>query len=649
MKKILFFLLILAGNTAFSQEHLCSSSKIKTYGLGKKAVATKETVRLMEFYDVHYHKFNLQLESDTTYIQGSVVTGVSSNINQLDTIAFELHSYLTLDSVVLSNGTKLNFIRNNHGVYCKLDKSYKKNDWIELEIFYHGLPPSDASAAIGNGFSNERSQTYGARITWSLSQPYAAMEWWPCKQSLDDKIDSVDIHVTTSNLNRVGSNGKLAQVVSSNNNKNRFEWKSRYPIDYYLISVSVGQYIEILDYAKPKGYADSILIQHYLYNEKAYTNNKANIDATTQMLEYFSDLFGLYPFHKEKYGHSMAPFSGGMEHQTMTTQGVFPFTIVAHELGHQWFGDHVTCGSWSDLWLNEGFATYTEFLSLEGLKPNQAKAEMIDVHNNAKNGNESVYIIDTANVSRLFSSSLTYNKGGAVMHMLRYVVGDSLFFKGLKEYVKMYGGKTARTADFQKIMEQVSSKDLNAFFNEWIYGVGYPSYIISWNYTPGFVHLLSFQKNAKASSNMLFSIPLNYRFYYQNGDSLDVKYDGKAIQNDYHKIAVSDSVVKIIFDPENYILNDIQIIKNPSLTGIEKTLRSTDFTIFPNPSKDKFQVNSSSEKFEVSLYDLEGKLVIQSLGFSNEKTINLNGKNGIYILKIHTENGDHFRKIQIEN
>ena len=648
MKKLFLILLSSIALGAFAQDHICATSKIKSYSLKKKAVASYQTVRLMEFYDVHYHKFKLNIEKDTTYIQGSVITGVSSLKNGLDTFAFELHSNLIIDSVVLTNGKSISFSRDKHGVYCKLDKSYNKGEWIGVEIFYRGLPPSDASAAIGNGFSNGRSQTYGARITWSLSQPYAAMEWWPCKQSLNDKIDSVDMNITTSTVNKVGSNGKLEQIVSLANNKSRYDWKSRYLIDYYLISVSVGEYIEIIDYAKPKGYTDSILIQHYLYNDKAYTNNKANIDATTGMLEYFSDLFGLYPFHKEKYGHSMAPFSGGMEHQTMTTQGIFPYTIVAHELGHQWFGDHVTCGSWSDLWLNEGFATYTEFLALEGLKPGQEKAEMIDIHNNAKNGSGSVFIVDTASVPRLFSSSLTYNKAGAVMHMLRYVVGDTSFFKGLREYLKIYGGGTARTSDFQKVMEQISGLNLTAFFNEWIYGTGYPSYTINWNYTGGFVHLSSFQKNAKETGN-LFSIPPSYRFYYVKGDSMDVRLDGKAIQNEYHKIAVSDSVKKIVFDPENYILNDITLIKNSNLTGIEKLQTETDFVVFPNPAKDKITVSSSNEKFELFLYDLNGRMIQCSKGYDFEKTLISNEKPGLYLLKIHTKNGDCFKKIHIEN
>jgi hypothetical protein len=158
---------------------------------------------------------------------------------------------------------------------------------------------------------------------------------------------------------------------------------------------------------------------------------------------------------------------------------------------------------------------------------------------------------------------------------------------------------------------------------------------------------LSYQKNANETGN-LFSIPVSYRFYYKNKDSLDVRIVGKAIENDYNKIAVADSVVKIVFDPENFILNDIRILKNPQLTGIEKLKDKVAFSVYPNPAKDQITVSSYLEKFELFLYDLNGKLIQSSLGFDYEKNLISNEKAGLYLLKIHTEKGDYFRKIQIE-
>ena len=150
-------------------------------------------------------------------------------------------------------------------------------------------------------------------------------------------------------------------------NKLRYEWKSNYPIAYYLISFAVSEYQEYNIYAHPAGMGgDSLLIQNFIYDAPGCLDYyKAGIDETVGMVELFSDLYSLYPFHQEKYGHCLTAIGGGMEHQTMSTMGNFNFGLVAHELGHMWFGDNVTCATWSDIWINEGFATYTDYLARE--------------------------------------------------------------------------------------------------------------------------------------------------------------------------------------------------------------------------------------------------------------------------------------------
>src|SRR5690606_33758647 len=117
------------------------------------------------------------------------------------------------------------------------------------------------------------------------------------------------------------------------------------------------------------------------------------------------------------------PLSGGMEHQTMTTQGYFEKGLTTHELGHQWWGDNVTCESWADIWVNEGFASYSEYLMLENLYPNETTSHMLDIHNNVKsNPNGSVWVQDSLNESRIFSGRLTYDKGAAIVHTFRFIM-----------------------------------------------------------------------------------------------------------------------------------------------------------------------------------------------------------------------------------
>ena len=170
----------------------CSNGKIKGYGqANKKANASNAQMEQMEKYDVVFHQLNVNVERTSSYISGNVRTLAKSNIAQLDTFVFQLHANLIVDSVLGSAKQKLVVNRVADVAYVKLDQAVSLNNLADVQIFYHGTPPSDASAAIGNGFSNKASPTYGNQITWSLSQPYSAYEWWPCKQSLQDKIDSV--------------------------------------------------------------------------------------------------------------------------------------------------------------------------------------------------------------------------------------------------------------------------------------------------------------------------------------------------------------------------------------------------------------------------------------------------------------------------
>ncbi|MCH2231983.1 MAG: hypothetical protein MK105_16730 [Crocinitomicaceae bacterium] len=219
---------------------------------------------------------------------------------------------------------------------------------------YDGIPPNGATNPLGGaGMTNGSSPSWGNQVTWSLSEPFSAYEWWPCKQSLTDKADSVGIKITVPSTCKAGSNGVLENVVDLGNSLTRYEWKHRHPIDYYLVSVAVAQYVEYNVYANPTGAASPILIQNYIYDNPATLNNFQNdIDETVDFMELFAELYGPYPFEDEKYGHCMAPLSGGMEHQTMTTQGWFAKSLTAHELGHQWWGNNVTCASWADIWVN---------------------------------------------------------------------------------------------------------------------------------------------------------------------------------------------------------------------------------------------------------------------------------------------------------
>ena len=632
--------LLFTLNNKINAQHLCANSKINSSILSlNKINATSAQMDFMEKYDVIFHDLNLNVERTSTYIAGSVKTIANSKISALDTFMFQLHANLTVDSVFGYKNQKLSVIRQGDIALVLLDSVYTFNQFIQVQIYYHGTPPSAASAAIGNGFSNKASPTYSNQITWSLSQPYSAYEWWPCKQSLQDKIDSVFIAVTTDTSNKVGSNGLLKSITPLGNGKHKFNWETRYKMDYYLVMVTVGQYKEYLQYAKPKQLADSILIQHYIYNNPlAYSNNATSINATKSLVELFSDLYGLYPFYKEKYGHVMAPFSGGMEHQTMTSLGIFNFGIVAHELAHQWFGDNVTCATWKDIWLNESFATYSEYIAAKYLTTASNTATVLtNMHNTAKRIDGSVYFTDTTNVSRIFSSEITYNKGGSAVRVLHYLLGDSLFFRVCKTYQVQFANGNATTNDLRLLVNSLSGKNYDYFFNQWIYGFGYPNYTLKWNQT-GNQLLINIDQSNLQSANNLFQLSLPVVVKTANGDT--TIYVQQVESKNSYQISFSTPIISIALDPENWILKSSVVTKDVSIGNEEHLFSNENIIVYPNPTNGNVMVNTNrNEPVSISVYNMQGKLCLTKESFKSGVLETSILQKGIYLFVIKTNEG----------
>lgn len=642
--KSLLILITTAIPFFLSAQHFCSEHKQRAFIQNKKHQqnfqATNEQMELMEKYDITFHHFNVKVERTNTQIAGNVRT-IAKVKSTIDTFAFQLHYALQVDSVV--GVQSLSFTRDSSVVYVHLEKTYQVNEVLDLVIYYQGTPPASQSAAIGAGFSNASSPTYSNRITWSLSQPYSAYEWWPCKQSLQDKIDSIKCYITTDTSNKAGSNGVLKNITQLGNGKHRYEWESKYPISYYLISVAVGQYTEYLYWAKPQQLInDSIPVLHYIYNNPlAFTNNRTSIEATVPQLEMFSNLFGLYPFHEEKYGHAMAPFSGGMEHQTMTSQGIFNFDIVAHELAHQWFGDHVTCANWGDLWLNEGFATYSEYLANEKLRtPTQRMNKLTSIQNAAKNTSNSVWVDDTTNVSRIFNSNSTYQKGAAIIHVLRYLFqNDSTFFAMLTDYQQRFAMRNADATQFKTIAELHFGKSLNTYFDQWYYGRGFPVFTAKWNQRSNDVLFLLSQTNALPSVNNFFTLPVPVVVKTNQGDT--TLYVSMTQHVDTFQFQIIHPVSSIEIDPQSWLLRTVgTIVKDETLfnTGIEKT-EKLDVQLYPNPTKDEFyiQYKSSLEGAIIEITDIAGRSLYTQKIIESINSINIpmqHLEQGIYIVNI---------------
>jgi hypothetical protein len=513
-------------------------------------------------YDIHYVKIDLNAETGSRYLSGSSTTNARV-LQPMDTLVLELKSTMTVDSVFIQS-QRVSFGRSTDHLLVFLPRTYQINEQISVTTFYKGTA---GSLGVYAGTVNSN----GLRYVATLSESYQAREWFPAKQVLSDKIDSTEIWITTSASNKVGSNGLLQGIDTLPTGKHRYRWKSTYPMNYYLPSFAAGNYLEYRNYAKPQGIQpDSILIQHYLVNNNTYFNQvKTNLDKTPPFLVTLSELFGMYPFSREKYGHAMANIGGGMEHQTMSTMASFNTTLIAHELGHQWFGNEVTCSSWNDIWINEGFATYSEYLLMEKIPAlfttTNARTYMQTIHTDVKSvSNGSVYVPNSSifDENRIFSSRLSYDKGAAIVHTLRgEMQSDTLFFNTLKTFLSTYSHQTAGAAEFKAVASSVCNRNFDDFFNQWYYGQGYPTYNITYYKPDGDrLMLLVNQTTSAPSSIPFFKGYLELAVNTPEGDTL-IRIN-IAANDQIFTIPFKRAVNDIVIDPNNWIINNNGTVEN---------------------------------------------------------------------------------------
>ncbi len=511
----------------------------------------------MHRYDVLFYHIRVTLDTTSAFVAGHTTIRAKA-IQPIDSFAFELHPSMTIDILFLNGISPTSGAIHNSERDAVPAHPIGADSIFSVDIYYHGTAVE--------GLFNEVSPSWGNRITYSLTEPSEADGWFPCKQELDEKADSARIDVTVPLGCRAGSNGMLESVDTAGA-WHTFRWKTNYPVAYYLLSVSVGQYV---DYSFTAALNDgtSFPVVNYVY-PSALGFFKDQIDTTAALLRLFSDRFGRYPFYQEKYGHCMAPFSGGMEHQTMTAQGFFNLMLTAHELMHQWFGDAVTCGRWNDLWINEGFASYGEVVAkaaFEGVAA--ARQRMAVWHSQIKSiPGGSVYVPDASidDWGRLFDGRLTYHKGAAVVHMMRYRMGDSAFFDAMRAYVQTFSGRFATTDSLRHFLEARTGVSWQAFFDEWIYGEGYPIYTLEWNWRNDTLYCRLRQQTSHPSVTF-YSLAVPVRYQTAAGIR-DVRLQ-PSDTDEVFIIPEAEQVTDVRLDPDGWVLAEKTVVHRPDLTGM---------------------------------------------------------------------------------
>ncbi len=555
-------------------------------------------------YDVVFYYIDLEVNDTSTYLIGFTEMQAVVVSGSLSEVVIELSDVLIIDSVLIDGAKTDSFTHADNIIRINPEKAFQQNDHFTSRVYYNGSGGNDS---FFSGISSKTDYEWDQHVTYTLSEPFHANDWFACKQILTDKADSAYIFITTDTSLMAGSNGLLTNVTELPEGKHRFEWKTNYPIAFYLLSLCVSDYQDYSGYAFPEKGAEKILIQNYIYDKPLFLEqNKEDIDMTAEMIELYSELYSMYPFDKEKYGHCYAPIGGGMEHQTMTTLSDFNFGLVSHELAHMWFGDNVTCATWQDIWINEGFASYTEYLALEYLVSYEsAQSWMVNAHDRARTEPDgSVYIPeeDATDIWRIFSGALSYKKGAAIIHMLRYELdNDSVFFNVMRNFQSAYKDSVATGMDFMQVLEETSGREFDWFFDQWYFGKGFPRFSFTWWQNKDSLNISGTQKGS-SDDTPFFRTHIDFQVSYIDGSDTIIRLE-QTEEEQLFQVSVPNFVSGVIADPDNWILDYSSIIKKPVEGGT--------FSVGPNPFTDEILIefNYANLNRNITISDLAGKIV----------------------------------------
>ncbi|MFY1045584.1 M1 family aminopeptidase [Chryseobacterium sp. GP-SGM7] len=580
-------------------------------------------------YDLQYQRMDVSIDPAVYNISGSVTSHFKPN-QAISSIYFDLNNNMNV-SQVNYHGQNLTFQQlSTKEIKINFTSALAANVLDSLTIQYNGAP----SAANNSFFTNTQS---GTAVLATLSEPYGAQDWFPTKQSLNDKIEKFDIKVTTPAQYSVASNGKLMSETILGNGQKRTFWRTQYPVAAYLVALSITNFVKLNDTMGTPPFP----FVNYLYpSTNADAGSMANIEWTKTVMNTFETYFGVYPFRNEKYGHMEFTAGGGMEHQTMSSMGGWSKQLIAHELAHQWFGDKVTCGVWNDIWLNEGFATFGEHVAYEKLV--MTNTEFLNYLLGEKNyitsdTGGSVYVADSnlGSVGTIFNGRLTYSKGGYVVRMMKWILGDTVFYQALKDYHARpnLAYNYVKTSDLSASFLTSTGINFTEFFNDWIYGQGYPTYDIRWKQTGNQVIFKASQTQSHSSVSF-FEMPLPIKVTGTGGQTAFFALNNTS-NNQYFNETVSFPIATVQFNYEYQILEkNSTVVQDNSLSV--KDIKNQDFNIYPNPAKNELFISGLKNETDYQIFTADGRLVKK--GKADQKIDITVLEKGVYFIMINNLN-----------
>ena len=586
-------------------------------------------------FTTYYARCRWNIDPAVYYISGSVTYYINLT-RQSNSIVFDLDNALVVDSVMMHN-SRIGFTQNtNKTLTVSFAQTLLAGQKDSLAIYYRGAP-----ASSGFGSFIKRTHGGGVPVIWTLSEPYGARDWWPCRNGLDDKIDSIDIFITHPTQYAASANGLPVNKTATGSSTTSY-FKHRYPVATYLVGIAVTNYTSFTQQVQlQKGILPVIttVYPEYLSYFQTYVPTVYNA------LQLYDQYFGAYPFMNERYGQTEFDWGGGMEHQSNSFITNAEEHLTAHELGHQWFGDKVTLGSWQDIWLNEGFATYlADFFYTEHFHPESlAGVVSQSIINATAEPNGSVWVEDTTDVNRIFSYNLSYEKGAMLVRMLRWTLGDSIFFKGINQYLEDAALKYefARTADLQRNLENASGQSLSYFFTQWFYGKGYPAFFVQWNWRKNKLQLQITETTSDASVKC-FKVPLQLRFV--NGSQQ------KEVVVNIQK-NITQLTLPLTFKPDTVMIDPLQYLVsknnssaiNSKLVLFDEDDRNPPLHLYPNPASNILHIQANVD--DSSVY--KTVTVVNSLGkIVYSKDISMDSQNPILVPVAALARGVYFVLIQ---
>lgn len=502
--------------------------------------------------DVVHYEIDLELSDLTDEVSGMTTVQVMMQQDGVSGMWLDFAG-MTVDKLSVGERARPFSLTDGHLAFT-FDRPYSRHEIATVQIRYHGKPEKP-------GLIITKTKS-GRRVFFAENWPNRAHHWFPSIDHPWDKA-TVDFAITAPEKYDVVANGRLVETRSLMDGRKVTRWSESKPIPTYCMVIEAAEFS-----IQPRGNAAGIPLSFYSYPQDSGAA-ELRLARSSQALDYFSNLIGPYPY--EKLAQVEASTStGGMENSSAifysedAFQDVYTGEMpVPHEIAHQWFGDAVTAADWDHLWLSEGFATYLDALFHENLEGRERlKQTMAQAAEAVKKFHQMhpAPLIDPELKDLMRKlNAFNYQKGAWVLHMLRKVLGDETFFKGIRRYYGLYEGKDAVTEDFQEVMESASGTSLSVFFRQWCYQPGWPEYKAAWRWDADSGEIEITIRQAQKTG--FFDMPLEVAI--RNGNQKLVRTFRVSAETEVFRFPLQSRPTAIEIDPDDWVLKSVSVVSQP--------------------------------------------------------------------------------------